>query len=66
MMKKKGYKSGGKMKNAKMMRGGGVKKAKMMRNGGSVMPKALMKDKGMSLAAIRKAAKEKGYKIVKE
>ena len=51
MMKKKGYKMGGKVK---MKRGGKVK-TKGMKKGGAVM----------SLAKIRSAAKSKGYKLVK-
>ena len=78
MMKKKGYKAGGKVK---MKKGGKVKK-KGYAMGGKVSPRKMMakgmmmggkvKTKGMkkggavmSLAKIRSAAKSKGYKLVK-
>ena len=78
MMKKKGYKMGGKVK---MKKGGKVKK-KGYAMGGKVSPRKMMakgmmmggkvKTKGMkkggavmSLAKIRSAAKSKGYKLVK-
>ena len=54
MMKKKGYRAGGMMKTKGMRRGGKVK-TKAMKKGGKVM----------TLAAIRTAAKKKGYKLVK-
>ena len=76
MMKKKGYKMGGKVK---MKKGGKVKK-KGYAMGGKVSPRKMMakgmkmggKVKGMkkggkvmTLSAIRAAAKKKGYKLVK-
>ena len=59
MMKKKGYKMGG-----KPMRMGG--KPKGMKRGG--MPKSIMMSKGgaMSLAKLRSMAMKKGYKLVKK
>ena len=77
MMKSKGMKRGGKMKAKGMAKGGmrGGRKM-MMKKGG----RAAMKSKGyakggaaggkkkkpaMTLAAIRAAAKKKGYKLVK-
>ena len=78
MMKKKGYKAGGKVK---MKKGGKVKKkgyamggkvsprkmmAKGMKMGGKVKTKGMKKGGAvMSLAKIRSAAKSKGYKLVK-
>ena len=53
MMKKKGYKMGGKM--PKGMKRGGKTKSKMMSKGGA-----------MSLAKIRAAAMKKGYNLVKK
>ena len=52
--KKKGYRSGGKIKG---MMAGGRMKAKMMTKGG--------KKPTMTLAQVRSAAKTKGYKLVK-
>ena len=55
-MKKKGYRSGGKVK--KMMKGGaagGMKRPTMMKKGGS----------SMTLSQLRAAAKAKGMKLVK-
>jgi hypothetical protein len=54
------------MKPKKMMRGGPVKK---MRGGGMVDKTMMMKDggaAGMSVTDLRKMAKDKGYKLVKE
>ena len=64
MMKSKGMKRGGKMKAKGMAKGG-------MRGGRKMMMKKGGKAKGgkrggaMTLAAIRAAAKAKGYKLVK-
>ena len=55
MMKKKGYKNGGKIK-PKGMKNGGKIKPKGMKNGGKVM----------TVAQIRSAANKKGYKLVKK
>ena len=55
MMKKKGYKMGGKMKSKGMKLGGKTKK--MMTKGGA-KPK-------MSLAQVRSAANKMGYKLTK-
>ena len=69
MMKSKGMAKGGaKKKMAKGGMRGGAKK--MMRNGGKAMKSKGMAKGGkrggaMTLAAIRKAAKAKGYKLVK-
>jgi hypothetical protein len=73
MMKSKGMAKGGKRGGAKkkMAKGGmrgGAKK--MMRNGGKAMKSKGMAKGGkrggaMTLAAIRSAAKKKGYKLVK-
>ena len=58
-MKKKGYRAGGAISPRKMM-------AKGMRMGGKVKTKGMKKGgKVMTLAAIRTAAKKKGYKLVK-
>ena len=60
---------GGMAKKPMKMRGGGMaKKPTMMRGGGMAKkPDMMMKDggKAMSVAQIRKAAKAKGFKIVK-
>ena len=56
MMKSKGMARGGKMKLKGMARGGEMKSKGMAKGGAS---------KGMTLAAIRSAAKRKGYKLVK-
>ena len=56
MMKSKGMARGGKMKSKGMARGGKMKSKGMAKGGAS---------KGMTLAAIRLAAKMKGYKLVK-
>ncbi len=56
MMKSKGMARGGKMKSKGMARGGKMKSKGMAKGGAS---------KGMTLAAIRSAAKMKGYKLVK-
>jgi hypothetical protein len=74
--KKKGYRSGGKIKG--MMAGGGGKikgmmmggkmKAKGMKNGGKMKSKMMTKGgkkPTMTLAQVRSAAKTKGYKLVK-
>ncbi len=68
MMKKKGYKAGGKVKG--MNFGGKVSPRKMMAKGmmmgGKVKTKGMKKGGAvMSLAKIRSAAKTKGYKLVK-
>mgnify|MGYP003130453075 CR=1 FL=1 len=58
--KKKGYRSGGKIKGMMMggrMKDGGKIKSKMMTKGG--------KKPTMTLAQVRSAAKTKGYKLVK-
>jgi hypothetical protein len=58
-MKKKGYRAGGAISPRKMM-------AKGMKMGGKVKTKGMKKGgKVMTLAAIRTAAKKKGYKLVK-
>ena len=66
MMKKKGYKMGGKMKSKGMKLGG---KTKKMMNGGRGMRSKMMSKGGakpkMSLAQIRSAANKKGYKLTK-
>jgi hypothetical protein len=52
------------MKPKKMMRGGPVKK---MRGGGMAGKKPEMMEKGgVSVSDIRKMAKDKGYKLVKQ
>ena len=56
MMKSKGMARGGKMKSKGMARGSKMKSKGMAKGGAS---------KGMTLAAIRSAAKMKGYKLVK-
>ena len=56
MMKSKGMARGGKMKSKGMAKGGKMKSKGMAKGGAS---------KGMTLAAIRSAAKMKGYKLVK-
>tara|TARA_R110000796_G_scaffold225852_1_gene342281 strand:- start:2734 stop:2952 length:219 start_codon:yes stop_codon:yes gene_type:complete len=70
-MKKKGYRSGGKIK--KMMKGGaagGMKKPKRMMKGGAAggMKKPMMMKKGgsttMTLAQLKAAAKKLGKKVV--
>jgi hypothetical protein len=72
MMKKKGYKAGGKVKAKGMKMGGKVSPRKMMakgmKMGGKVKTKGMKKGGavgGMTLAKIRSAAKSKGYKLVK-
>ena len=67
-MKKKGYRAGGAISPRKMMakgmKMGGKVKTKGMKMGGKV--KGMKKGgKVMTLAAIRTAAKKKGYKLVK-
>ena len=71
-MKKKGYSRGGaamispRKMMAKGMKMGGKIKTKGMRMGGKVKTKGMKKGgKVMTLAAIRTAAKKKGYKLVK-
>jgi hypothetical protein len=68
MMKAKGKAMGGKMKSKGMAMGGKMK-SKGYRMGGKAMdPKKMAKggkSGGMTLASIRKAAKAKGYKVVK-
>tara|TARA_R110002012_G_scaffold157419_2_gene318554 strand:+ start:246 stop:464 length:219 start_codon:yes stop_codon:yes gene_type:complete len=70
-MKKKGYRSGGKVK--KMMKGGaagGMKKPRRMMKGGATggMKKPMMMKKGgsttMTLAQLKAAAKKLGKKVV--
>jgi len=58
-MKKKGYRRGGKVK--KMMKGGaaGGRKMRMMKKGGAVGGKK------MTVAQLRAAAKQMGYKVTK-
>ena len=48
----------------KKMRGGGM--VKKMRGGGMAKKPEMMKKGGVSVAEIRKMAKEKGYKLVKD
>jgi hypothetical protein len=59
-MKKKGYRSGGKVK--RMMKGGaaGGKKPMMMKKGGRAGGA-----KKMTVAELRSAAKKMGYKVTK-
>ena len=71
-MKKKGYSRRGaamvspRKMMAKGMKMGGKVKTKGMRMGGKVKTKGMKKGgKVMTLAAIRTAAKKKGYKLVK-
>ena len=68
MMKSKGMKRGRKMKAKGMARGGSAKK-KMMKSGKAMKAKGMAKGGkrggAMPLAAIRSAAKAKGYKLVK-
>lgn len=61
-MKKKGYRTGGKMSKmgGRMMKNGG-KTAKGMKNGGRSAPKK----KAMTVAQLRAAAKKMGYKVTK-
>ena len=58
------------MKPRKMRGGGMVKKdkaaVKKMRGGGMVEKPEMMKKGGVSVADIRRMAKDKGYKLVKE
>ena len=74
-MKKKGYGNGGKVK--KMMKGGaagGMKKPRRMMKGGAAggMRKPRMMQKGgaaggkMTVAQLRAAAKQMGYKVTKD
>ena len=72
-MKKKGYRSGGKVK--KMMKGGaaGGKKPRMMKKGGAAGgKKPMMMKKGgraggkMTVAELRAAAKKMGFKVTKD
>jgi hypothetical protein len=63
--KKKGYRSGGKIKGMMM---GGRMKAKGMKNGGKMKSKMMTKGgkkPTMTLAQVRSAAKMKGFKLVK-
>jgi hypothetical protein len=66
MMKKKGYRRGGKvgMKSKGMRNGGKVMgmKSKGMKNGGRVKSKPA---KAMTIAQLRAAAKKMGMKVVK-
>lgn len=48
----------------KKMRGGGM--VKKMRGGGMAQKPEMMKKGGVSVAEIRKMAKDKGYKLVKD
>tara|TARA_Y100001937_G_scaffold52414_1_gene72520 strand:+ start:1087 stop:1281 length:195 start_codon:yes stop_codon:yes gene_type:complete len=61
MMKKKGYRMGGKPKG--MRRGG---KPKGMKRGGKPKSKMMSRGGAMSLAKLRAAATKKGYKLVKK
>ena len=65
-MKTKGMRGGGKVMT-KGMKNGGKVKTKGMRNGGKVMTKGMKNGgkMGMSLAQLRAAAKNMGYKISK-
>jgi hypothetical protein len=69
MMKSKGMKRGGKMKAKGMARGGRTAmKSKGYAKGGKTKSKGTSrggKKPAMTLAAIRAAAKAKGYKLVK-
>jgi hypothetical protein len=49
---------------AKKMRGGGM--VKKMRGGGMAKKPEMMKKGGVSVADLRKMAKDKGYKLVKD
>ena len=51
------------MKPKRMRGGGGVKK---MRGGGMAKKPEMMKKGGVSVADLRKMAKDKGYKLVKD
>ena len=76
-MKKKGYAKGGAMKKKGYAAGGALKAAPKGNKGVSKLPSAvrnkmgymkkggMAKGKSMTLAEIRAAAKEKGYKLVK-
>ena len=48
----------------KKMRGGGM--VKKMRGGGMAKKPEMMKKGGVSVADLRKMAKDKGYKLVKD
>lgn len=50
--------------NPRKMRGGGM--VKKMRGGGMVKKPEMMEKGGVSVADLRKMAKDKGYKLVKE
>jgi len=72
-MKKKGYRSGGKVK--RMMKGGaagGKKPKRMMKGGAAGGKKPMMMKKGgraggkMTVAELRAAANKMGYKITKD
>jgi hypothetical protein len=67
MMKSKGMARGGRMKSKGMARGGRMAmKSKGYAKGGAVGgKKKAAKKPAMTLAAIRSAAKAKGYKLVK-
>nr|BDD44826.1 hypothetical protein 55 [Alphaproteobacteria bacterium] len=69
MMKSKGMAKGGKMKSKGMARGGRTAmKSKGYAKGGKTKSKGASrggKKPAMTLAAIRSAAKAKGYKLVK-
>ena len=69
MMKSKGMAKGGKMKSKGMARGGRTAmKSKGYAKGGKTKSKGASrggKKPAMTLAAIRAAAKAKGYKLVK-
>jgi hypothetical protein len=60
-MKPRKMRSGG---MAKKMRGGGM--VKKMRGGGMAKKPEMMKKGGVSVADLRKMAKDKGYKLVKD
>ncbi len=54
------------MKPRKMRGGGMAKKPVGMRGGGMAKKPEMMKKGGVSVADLRKMAKEKGYKLVKD
>jgi hypothetical protein len=60
-MKPKKMRGGGMVKK---MRGGGM--VKKMRGGGMAKKPEMMKKGGVSVADLRKMAKDKGYKLVKD
>ena len=54
------------MKPKRMRNGGGVKKMAGGGRAGAMKKPEMMKKGGVSVAEIRKMAKEKGYKLVKD